>query len=301
MKHALAGILLLFYGCASSTPQADKALGDMGALPSRAIVEDVPFFLQTEGTCGPATLAMTLNWAGIETTMEEVEESAFSPESNGSYQMVMISAARRNKAMALPIAGMQSLLTEVANGHPVIVFENLGFDWLPQWHYATVFGYDLKKQVVHTHSGAEANKVWDIRKFERSWKLGDYWGMVILPPGQLAKTASEREHLKAAAALEKLGHLDEAKKSYMAMAERWKDGHMAFIGLGNIAFLREDYQSAQRLYLKALEIRKDMPAVWHNLSLSYSRTGNAEKAKDVKAKAMHYGAAKKSKRSMSGF
>lgn len=285
MKQGLLGIVFLFVGCASSTPQSNQVLADFKDLPPQAMVENVPFFLQTEGHCGPATLAMALNHAEVEVGVDEIAQSAFSPESNGSYQMDMISAVRRKKALALPLAGMRNLLAEVANGNPVIVFENLGVDWLPQWHYATVFGYDLKKAQIHLHSGAEKNKVWDIRKFERSWKLGNYWGLVVLPPGKLAKTVSEKEHLRAAAALEKLGHLDEAEKSYQAMAKRWKNSHMPLIGLGNIAFLKGRFPEAQSFYLKASKMKSDLPFIWHNLALSYQKTGARKKAEESAAKA----------------
>lgn len=268
MRILFLGILFLFYGCASSTPQANQLLDDFKELPAKAKIDNVPFYLQTEGHCGPATLAMVLNRAGIDAQMEGLAASAFSPESNGTYQLDMISAVRRNQALALPLKNMPDLFQEIANGNPVIVFENLGLEWLPQWHYAVVFGYDLNKEVVHMHSGAEKDKVWDIRKFERSWKLGDYWGLVVLPPGELSKTASKKEHLRAAAALEKLGFLEEAQKSYAAMSKKWENDPLPLMGLGNVAFLKDDFKAAEIFYKKAKKLNPDLPFARRNLALS---------------------------------
>ena len=72
------------------------------------------------------------------------------------------------------------MLTEIAAGNPVIIFENLALSWLPQWHYALALGYDLQRQEIILHSGHDANFRWDLSKFERSWMLGDYWGLVVL-------------------------------------------------------------------------------------------------------------------------
>jgi tetratricopeptide (TPR) repeat protein len=163
---------------------------------------------------------------------------------------------------------MAALLREVAAGNPVIVFENLSLSWLPQWHYAIVFGYDLVQQKILMHSGPEAFKWWDLRKFERSWKLGEYWGMVVLPPGALAATADEFAHVRATAALEKIGSVEEAERSYHKILQRWPQSLGANIGLGNITYEKNQVLEAVQYLRHATEYHPQSAPAWHNLALA---------------------------------
>ena len=188
--------------------------------------------------------------------------------------------------LAIPIEGMEALLTEIAGGHPVIVFENLALSWLPQWHYAIVYGYDLNQPSVTMHSGPEQGKVWDMRKFERSWKLGEYWGLVVLPPGELAASADELAHVRATAALESLGKSIEAEFSYKEILKRWPKSLGSFIGLANIAFKRKDSKSAIRYLVNASELHPSTAVVWHNLAFAYGAAKQKDEAKRSARKAL---------------
>jgi tetratricopeptide (TPR) repeat protein len=180
--------------------------------------------------------------------------------------------------MAVPIRGLNSLLTEVEAGHPVIVFENLALSWLPQWHYAIVFGYDLSREKVIMHSGPEAFKQWDLRKFERSWSLADYWGLVILPTGERAASAGEWEHIKAAAALEGLAQFDEAQQAYGLILRHWPQSLLAYIGLANIAFHKKDYKKAEALLSKAIMNAPESAIAWHNLAIAQGANKKTQQA-----------------------
>ncbi len=259
----------------SATPQADLFF-DQGARQTEfREIPNVPFVNQTAGHCGPAALTMALKWAGAKATIDEVSPQVFTPGVKGSYQLDMISAARRNGMMALPLNGLQELISEIEAGHPVIVFENLALSWLPRWHYAVVFGYDLKNQTVRMHSGPEAFKLWDIRKFERSWKLGDYWGLVVLPPGMLSASASELSHVRATAVLEQIGKIEEAQTSYQSILQRWPQSLAAHVGLANIAFSKNDAKAAENLLLQAVQDHPESASAWFNLSVAQ----NAQKKK----------------------
>ncbi len=164
---------------------------------------------------------MVMNWNGRNISVDDLAAQVYMPGMKGSLQADMVSASRRNSMMAIQIEGLSSLLREVSAGHPVIVFENLALTWAPQYHYAVVYGYDLDQETVLMHSGPTAGKKWDMRKFERSWMLGDYWGLVVLPPGELAASGTELAHVTAAAGLEQLSKTAEAEKSYLAILKRW--------------------------------------------------------------------------------
>lgn len=258
----------IFSGCVSVTPQAEKLLGNPGGLPPSARIEGVPFIQQSANYCGPAVLAMALNWAGDKAPLAEVAAQVYTPGLKGTLQSDMIGASRRRGLMAVPIQGMEALFAEVAAGHPVIVFENLALPWLPQWHYALVFGYDLQKQTVLMHSGPEAFKEWDLRKFERSWKLADYWGLVVLPAGTLAQTPGELDQVRAAVALEQMGKWEEADQAYQSLLKRWPGSLAPWIGRANIAYGRKNFSRAAQLLKEALRFHPGDRALLHNLAVA---------------------------------
>lgn len=265
---AILSFAILGTGCASSTKQVDSLLARSHEYPPTKEIADVPFIKQEAGLCGPATLAMAFTWAGRKSTADEVAPLVYTPGAKGTFQTDMITAARREGFTAIPISGFDALLTEIDAGHPVIVFENLAVSWLPQWHYAIVYGYDLKQEIVVLHSGPHRAKHWDIRKFERSWKLGDYWGLVVLPSDQLAASAGELEHALAAAALEQIGRHEEATNAYQAILNKWPTSLSGLIGMGNWAFSAGNYVDAVGYLQIATKAHPSSSAAWHNLALA---------------------------------
>lgn len=261
-------LLPLLAACASATHQADQLLAERSHEPRVIRIEGVPYFEQAEGHCGPATLAMAMGWAGRDVGPTELATQLYTPGMKGTFQSDLVSAARRQGLLAIPLSGMRPLVSELAAGHPVIVFENLALSWLPQWHYAIVFGYDLEREEILMHSGPEREKRWDLRKFERSWKLGDYWGLIVLPPGRLASTGDEVAHVVAAAALEQGGHEAAAKKTYQAILGRWPRSLGARLGLANIEFRARRFERATSLLREVTVDHPNAASAWHNRAVA---------------------------------
>ena len=147
-------VFLIFLSGCSILPS--ESLPQTPNIPSRAMVADVPFFAQDELQCGPAALAMALNWSGIAVQPSDLSTEVYSPGLKGSLQSSLIGSARRHGRVAYTIIGSEALLAEVSAGHPVIVLVNLSFFWYPKWHYAVVIGYDQQQGEVVLHSGATA-------------------------------------------------------------------------------------------------------------------------------------------------
>jgi hypothetical protein len=272
-----------FVGCATPAKQTEDFFKSSSHLPPTQLIDHVPFINQESGQCGPATLAMAMNWAGHPVTVEQILPQVYNPKMKGSLQTDMLSASRRNGLIAIPIEGLPSLLTEVAAGHPVIVFENLAFTWLPQWHYAVVIGYDLPSRKVIMHSGPEAFKNWDMEVFERSWMLGDYWGLLVLPPDQLSVTADELAHVRAASALEQAGQLEAAEISYKKILTKWPQSLSALIGIANMAFEKKDYVTAIQFLKSATRFHPESAYAWHNLAIAQG-TAHMRKQASLSAK-----------------
>ncbi len=278
MKRYFFLLSCLLLGCASSTPQVDSLLAKATDKKASYTIAGVPFIKQRASFCGPATLAMAMQWAGRNISEEELASQTYTPGIRGSLQSDMIVAIRRQGLIAIPIQGFEALFIELNENHPVIVFENLSLSWLPQWHYALVFGYDLKEQKILMHSGPESFKNWDLRKFERSWSLGDYWGLVVLRPDQLSASSDEFTHTSAASGLEQLGFLDAAKRSYQEILRKWPKSLVAQLGLGNIAYSQKNFISAHQILQKAKIDHPTSAIAWHNSAIAEGAVGNKSEA-----------------------
>lgn len=234
-------------------------------VPLKAAVANVPLIRQADYHCGPAALAMAMQWSGGEATQNQIARQAFSPGARGTFQADMLGAARRNGYLATPVTGFDALTREVAAGHPVVVFQNLGLTWAPVWHYAVVVGYDLPSETVTLHSGRLDRTTMSLRKFAGTWSMGERWAITVLPPDRLPAAAQERDVLSAAAGLERAGRSRAAARAYRAGASRWPDSWLWPFGLGNALYASGDPQGARRAYERSIQLDPTAPEPRQNL------------------------------------
>lgn len=277
MKLFLLGLLILLGGCATRN-------FDFSGVPKKARVDRVPFYSQKKNHCGPATLAMAMNHRGRMITVDELADEMMSSE--GTYQTDMISAARRSGMLAVNVKTFNSLLREIEAGNPVIVFQNLALEKLPKWHYAIVTGYNLKRKEVLLHSGNEKDLHMNIGVFDHTWELGNYWGFVVINPGELSATGSELDHMAAASGLEAVGKIAEAELSYQTIINKWPDSLSARIGLANIHYNRSEFAEAV-IYLRAATLKHPTSSIaWHNLAIAQNAARMQAEAIESSMKAL---------------
>lgn len=267
MKIQLLLLIAWLSGCASNTAQTDQFFSSANSLKP-IVTNAAPYLHQEAGHCGPATLAMAIGATGHFYDLQQITDQVYSPNAKGSLQESMIASARRQGFVAIPVTGLPHLLKELDSGYPVIIFENLGIKWIPKWHYALATGYDLEKRTLTLHSGPNSNETLKISEFELSWRLANYWGLVILRPDELSASGDEVTHLRAAAALEKLGKYKEAKIAYLAILKRWPKSLIARIGLGNIFYNLKQYQMAVRYLQTAIELYPKSKEARTNLQIA---------------------------------
>lgn len=263
-----AGVFFLIWlgGCA--TPQTQALLKLHSArLPQQLELSKVPFYPQETHQCGPASLAMVLDAGGAKVTPQELVPQVYLPGREGSLQVEMLAAARRNGLFAYELAPkLDDLLAEVAAGSPVVVLQNLGLSWYPVWHYAVVVGYDLPREEIILRSGLERRQVLPLTTFEHTWERAGYWAMLALPPGSMPRTATEAAYISAAVALEKAGKPKSAEAAYESALKHWPRNLTARIGMGNAAYAQGDVKRAETAYRQATLDHPDSSIAFNNLA-----------------------------------
>jgi len=246
--------------------------------PDRAVVTNVPFFPQEESQCGPASLAMTLNWSGVNIQPADLTSEIFTPDLKGSLQSAMIGATRRHGRIAYPFAGSEALLAEISAGNPVIVLVNLGLSWYPKWHYAVVIGFDRELEEVILHSGLIANEHLSYRVFLNIWRRSESWGLLVLPPERLPATVAEENWLEAVAGLELTDQWPGAAIGYSEALKRWPDSFVAWMGLGNSRYNLQDFEGSAEAFRQATTLQPENGIPFNNLAQVLSSQGKRKEA-----------------------
>jgi len=289
--RCLVGVFLLCLGACATPPQTSLVLSSPPpSLPRHAELAEVPYFAQDAYQCGPATLAMSLNNAGISVTPETLKPELYLPDRQGSLQVEMLAAARRHGATAYQLAPeLSAVLREVAAGTPVVVLQNLGLSWYPVWHYAVAVGYDLDSTEIILRSGPEQRQILSLKTFEYTWTRSGYWAMVALPPGKIPVTADENAFISAVSALEKIGDPESVQRTYLAALNRWPDNLSAQIGVGNTAYRLHDLARAETAFRKAAHDHPDSVAAFNNLAQTLSDQARYEEALEAAHRAVSLG------------
>jgi tetratricopeptide (TPR) repeat protein len=287
-SRSLAAVLMLGALAACSTTRVPQ-LAEIEGLPARAEIASVPFHPQTENQCGPAALAMVLGWSGVPVRPEDVAGQVFTPGREGSLAYDLVAAARRADRLAVPVQGLEPLLAELAEGHPVLVLQNLGLGWYPQWHYAVAIGYDLEAGTLTLHSGEEAEQIMPLGTFAHTWQRADQWALAVLPPDTLPVKADETSVLQAAVGLEQAGRYEAAVAAYGAALGRWPDSLAALIGLGNARFAAGHLAGAEAAFRTAVSFHPKEAAAWNNLAHVLAQKGELSEALAAAKRAVDLG------------
>lgn len=278
----LAGVVLLLLsltGCAVAPQTRALRTTAPATLPERVELTSAPLFPQQRYQCGPAALASVLAANGIAATPEQLVKEVYLPGRQGSLFVELGAAARHRGLLAYPLAPhLTDLLTEVAAGHPVLVFQNLGLDWLPLWHFAVVIGYDRHSEEILLRSGTEARRTTLFSVFERTWRRSGYKALVILPAGTLPATAEPLTYLQAARDLEDTGNDAAALAAWQAAIRRWPDNSLAWMALGNHAFRDGDQALASHAFAEVTRLAPRDPDGWNNLAYTLLQQGCPQQA-----------------------
>ncbi|MEZ5567746.1 MAG: PA2778 family cysteine peptidase [Halioglobus sp.] len=265
-------VLGVLVGCSNLPDGADNpGLGHLS--PARSL-SNIPFFPQIEDQCGPASLATVLAAQGVDVSAEALRGKVYIPGKEGAVTTEMIARARRYGMLAYVLEpDLSEVLTEIDAGHPVLVMQNLGFAWLPRWHFSVVVGYDLNRQTIDLRSGEKRVHTIDFGLFQKTWQRARSWAMVTLSAGELPATARPQKTLDAAVDLEQVGEAVAALSVYESIIERWPWMTVAYFGAGNSAYELGQYEASQSFFSSYLRQQPSAAAGWNNLAYSLAAMG----------------------------
>ena len=284
----LALVLVLLSGCATQTSALRSAA--RADLPRQVELKGTPFIAQERYQCGPAALAMSLQAAGFAVDANALVPQVYLPQREGSLQVEMLAAGRRNGAFSMTLSPrLDALLAELAAGTPVLILQNLSLPIVPKWHYAVAVGYDLDSGDIILRSGTTERMVMRMSTFEHTWKRSGYWAMVTLAPGALPKTAAEAPAVDALVAFEKNNLPAAARKAYAAAANRWPGNMAVALGLGNTAYAAGDRAAAADAYQRATVLHPESGPAFNNLAVTLMELGRLPEARVAAEKAVALG------------
>ncbi len=166
------GLVLAIAGCAA--PPASLPPLDTEALPGRASVA-VPYYPPSTPTGAATATAAALDRYGqsLSDARLALIETDVTRELPGAIAEAVWEAGLSGWLLAAP----ESLLAQVADGHPVIVRLRRPDDAI---HYGVLTGYDLAAGLVNLHGLDGAAAPMPLDAFLAAWHSGG-WSLAVLP------------------------------------------------------------------------------------------------------------------------
>ena len=283
MRICLLLVVALLTACAPRPPLPD--------IQGAAVELDaVPFFPQEQYQCGPAALATVLQWSGIAVTPEQLAPALMIPARKGTLQIELQAQTRVQERVPFTLrGGLMGLHAELYAGHPVLVLQNLAFDWRPVWHYAVVVGMNPSTRTVTLRSGRERRHEVNWETFENTWARAAHWGLVILKPGELPATADAVAVLEAVAPFEGKQEWATAEVVYRSAAQRWPRQTVFALGVANSRYARGDLAGAESAYREVIAAFPDDPVAYNNLALVLADLKRWKEAERLVGRALEIG------------
>lgn len=200
-------------------------------------------------------MATAFGAVGVDVSPEALSEQVYIPDRKGSLQTELISATRRAGLVPVPVPrNVDAIVTQLRDGWPVLVLQNLGVRWIPIWHYAVVVGYAPEGPALWLRSGKKQRRGEKLTRFDPSWARSGHWGLVIADPAKPPPHVEPRDWIGAASAFESLGKPGLARTAYEAATKTWPNTALAWQALANVAYAEGDFGAAQSALTTAVEL-----------------------------------------------
>lgn len=176
MRLLLIVLVLLTSGCAASRYSLDRCnIDHCFQIPY------VPFIEQKDDFCGPASLAMVMNFYGVKVSQEEIAKEIYSPELKGSLSMdLVLYPIKKGFETEMYNGNLDDLKEKIRAMFPLIVSVKERGD-RDRTHYMVVWGYDDRSKSVFAHSGRKERVVMGYDEFLDMWNRADFLTVWMYP------------------------------------------------------------------------------------------------------------------------
>jgi ABC-type bacteriocin/lantibiotic exporter with double-glycine peptidase domain len=173
-------LLFILASCSTTNKALDPEFQEI--LPYR-LIENVPFFPQSDFQCGPSSLAGVLNYYGQKISPAQIAETIFREKVRGTLSIDMALYARQQGLFAEWYTGdLKDLRENIDTNRPLIAMVDLGLGPVQKPHYIVVVGYEPKGVIVN--SGAHQHKLVSWNRFQNQWNRSHLWTLRIYPETQ---------------------------------------------------------------------------------------------------------------------
>ena len=125
-----------------------------------------------------------------------------------------------------------------------------------------------------------------IMTFLRTWRRGDYWGIVLLRPDELPANVDRQRYLSTITSLEETGRYEAAAEAWHTAVMRWPEDPVALFGLANAEYGRGSLDAAAAAYRTLLDVDAGHAAARNNLAWVLAEQGRFEDAREEIATAL---------------
>ncbi len=284
-------LLVFLLSACFATPQTKQLLQGPLILPEDVELKQTPFYSQKKYQCGPAALATALDSVKVHRPLPEIISRVYLPGRKGTLKSDLVSATRRYGLIAYKLnPELHDLLSELAAGNVVIVFQNLGVKYIPRWHFAVAIGYNLEDKTIILRSGKNRRRVTKLKLFERTWKRSGYWALVITPATKIPKTATAIGWLTALSIYETdTNNVVKIKKAYKVALKKWPHNSLLHLTSANYWFQVNGYQQAGKYYHRAVQLNPKNGDAWNNFANLMLKQKRYRRARQYSRKAVQTG------------
>ena len=268
--------MITLSGCGNAPIRQDSgspeslSVDGAGAFPlpqvQRQNLQQVPFYPQELYQCGPAALATILSHQGYEVAPKDLVEQVYLPEQEGSLPLEMVSTGRSFGLLAYRLEPeLNHLLLQVEAGYPVLVFQNLGLESLPQWHFAVIVGFDLVRNELILRSATYREHRVDVKTFINTWERANRWAYVFLKPGTLPAVPDLKTYLEASLDLVDVGLTVSAQRALESGVKHWPMSDELRLTLSNTYFQSGLFEDASDTLLNSPSL-SHAGQIWNNVA-----------------------------------
>ncbi len=164
-----AGVLC---ACAAAAPEG------FVPPPGGRMLTGVPFHPQEDHQCGPASLAMVLNFLGDPASPDDIAAAIYRPGLRGTVSLDLALYPRTRGFFTRFFRGTAAdVAAEIDAGRPLLVMIDYGFGGVHVFHYMVVTGYDAEG--IRVNSGRDRDQRVSWGRFLSLWSGADDWGLSV--------------------------------------------------------------------------------------------------------------------------